>query len=42
LGDVCHVLMVVSNCMPGSAHCHADSENCRMVAPGYDGRSHRW
>src|SRR6516164_3575596 len=22
---VCHLLMVVSNCMPGSPHCHADA-----------------
>src|ERR1700759_5627629 len=22
LDDVCHRLIVVSNCMPGSAHCH--------------------
>ena len=23
--DVCHLLMVVSNCMPGSPHSHVDS-----------------
>src|ERR1019366_6339085 len=23
--EVCHLLMVVSNCMPGSPHCHAAS-----------------
>src|SRR5882724_10488301 len=26
---VCQRLIVVSNCMPGSAHCHDDSEICR-------------
>ena len=26
LAAVCQRLMVVSNCMPGSAHCHAASE----------------
>ena len=24
---VCHLLIVVSNCMPGSAHSHADSRD---------------
>src|SRR5579862_10050913 len=27
---VCHRLIVVSNCMPGSAHSHADCEIWRM------------
>src|SRR3954453_926856 len=28
-GDVCHLLMVVSNCMPGSPHCHVALEISR-------------
>src|SRR5258705_11268286 len=27
---VCHLLIVVSNCMPGSAHSHADCAICFM------------
>src|SRR2546423_6314464 len=27
--DVCHSLTVVSNCKPGSPHCHAASATCR-------------
>ena len=27
-GQVCQSLMVVSNCMPGSPHCHAASAIC--------------
>src|SRR5919112_850722 len=30
LGDVCHWLIVVSYCTPGSAHCHAASAISRM------------
>ncbi len=30
LGAVCHLLIVVSNCIPGSAHCHVASEIWRM------------
>ena len=29
-GHVCHSLMVVSYCMPGSAHCHAASAIWRI------------
>src|SRR5690554_4813531 len=28
-GVVCHLLIVVSNCIPGSAHSQADSAICR-------------
>ena len=29
-GHVCHSLIVVSYCMPGSAHCQAASAICRI------------
>src|SRR5665647_101576 len=31
-GVVCHLLITVSNCMPGSAHSHAASANWRIMS----------
>src|SRR6195952_4995461 len=34
-GAVCHLLIVVSNCMPGSAHCQVASEIWRMSSRAF-------
>ena len=43
-GAVCQRLIVVSNCMPGSAHSHADSEIWRHEVARLQrlARSRRW
>src|SRR5690349_19904848 len=39
LGAVCHRLIVVSNCMPGSAHSHVASEIWRMSSRAFTVRA---